>query len=392
MISLCLTRWFMGYVRFSILGGSPERFLNFCARSGINLWDIRGGTNCSACVAAGKYRDLRPCARRAKSKIKVLERHGFSFTTKGIRKRRGLLVGTLLFIAVLYLLSARVWSIEVKGNTSIPTAQIQTELKELGIVPGIPKSKVQPQILQQKIMLKFTQIGWLSFNTHGCTAEVQLKEKTERPQVVQEARKIYNIKAAQTGQILNLDVYTGTAAVKQGDAVVKGQLLISGIIEDKEGRSVLRGATGKIIAATTHNLSTEVDLKRKVTGPTGKVLTRRSFSLFGVRIPLSLVEKPNGDYNTEGVHTDLMLMNSVLPISVYTEKWTELSTVDVVATKEQALDEAKKKVEIMIKEQLNDAKITSVVENSKIVESKLIYSAQIKCEENIAQESEIIIK
>ena len=393
MVSLRLTRWLMGYVRFSVIGGSPERFLNHCARSGINLWDIRGGADCGACVAAGRYRELRPCARHANAKLKVGGRYGLSFATRGIRKRRGLVVGTLVFMAVLYLLSARLWSIEVKGNTTIPTGQIEEELKELGVVPGTLKSKIEPQILQQKLMLKFTQIGWLSFNTHGCTAEVQLKEKIDRPQIIaQDNQKIYNIKAAQTGQILSMEVYTGTAMVKEGDAVVKGQLLISGVVEDDEGKSTLRGASGKIIASTARTLTTEVERKRRVSGPTGQVVTRRSLNLFGVRVPLSLVEKPIGDYKTEGIHTDLKLMNSVLPISVYAEKWSEQQTVDVTLTKEQALVEAKKQMAQKQKEELGDAKIVSMNPSEQIDGSKLLYRELVKCEENIAQESEIIIK
>ncbi len=393
MISLRLTRWLLGYVRFSVVGGSPERFLNHCARSGINLWDISGRGNCGACVAAQRYRELRPCARRANSKLKVCERHGFSFATKGIRKRRGILVGTLLFIAVLYLLSLHVWSIEVNGNTTIPTEKIEAELAQMGVSPGTLKSKVQPQALQQKLMLKFPQIGWLSVNTHGCSAEVKLQEKTDRPQMAEEEdKKICNIKAAETGQILSMEVYAGTAQVKAGDAVVAGQLLINCVVEDELGNATLKHASGKIIAETAHTLTTEVELKRRVTVPSGQVVTRRSLSLFRVRVPLTFVEKPRGSYKVEGVHTDLKLMNSILPLGVYEEKWTEQRTMDITLTKEQALEEAKKQMEQKQKEVLKDAKITSISTNDKITNSKLIYTAHIKCSENIAQESEILIK
>ena len=41
-----------------------------------------------------------------------------------------------------------------------------------------------------------------------------------------------NIKAAFSGQILRIEVYEGTAVAKVGEAVVEGQLLISGMVED----------------------------------------------------------------------------------------------------------------------------------------------------------------
>ncbi len=92
------------------------------------------------------------------------------------------------------------------------------------------------------------------------------------------------------------------------------------------------------------------------------------------------------------MHTDLKLMNSVLPLSVYEEKWTEQKTEDIKLTREQAIEEAKKQIQNMQKEQLKDVKITEAKSTDKITDSKLIYTVYMKCEENIAQESEILIK
>ncbi|MBW7571649.1 sporulation protein YqfD [Caproiciproducens faecalis] len=393
MISLHLTRWLLGYARFSVVGGSHERFLNNCARSGIYLWDITGGKDGGACVAVQSYRALRPCARRANAKLKVRERHGFPFATKGIRKRRGILAGAVLFMVIVQLLSLHVWSIEVAGNSSIPTEQIEAELVRLGVTPGTLKSKVQPQMLQQKLMLEFPQIGWLSVNTRGCSAQVQLQEKVDRPLIVgSQGETVCNIKAARTGQIVSMNVFTGTAQVSKGDAVVEGQLLISCVVEDKLGYMSLRHAAGKIIAETSRSLTTEVDLKRAEVNPTGKTLTRRCLYLFGARVPLTFAGKPEGEYRAEGVHTDLKLMNAVLPLGFYEEKWTEEKSRQITLTKDQAIAEAKRLMEQKKKEELKDAKILSVSEDTQFTDSRLIYAIKVKCEENIAQESEILIK
>ncbi len=392
MVSLNLTRWLLGYVQFSVIGGSPEKFLNQCARSGIYLWDIRGGRNCGACIAAGKYRLLRGCARRAGSRLKVNRRHGFPFATMGIRKRRGILAGAVLFTIVVGMLSMHVWCIEVVGNTTIPTARIEAELAELGITPGILKKDIQPQLLQQALMLKLPEVGWLSVNTRGCTAEVRLQEKTERPPIETKDTRPCNIKAAYTGQIVSLEVYTGTAQVKEGDAVVEGQLLISGVVEDQQGVTMLKRAAGKIVAETSHTLTAEVELKRNVTGPTGHVVTQRSFSFFGARVPLTFVGKPVGNYRAEGVFTEVKLMNAILPLSLYEENWIEEHTAAVTLTREEALKEAEVQIAQKEEQSLNGAQVISSSGSDKIVGSRLIYSALVKCRENIAQESEILIK
>ncbi|MCI1982943.1 MAG: sporulation protein YqfD, partial [Oscillospiraceae bacterium] len=71
MISLQLTRWLIGYVRFSVLGGNPERFYSLSAHSGAVLWNISACSKSGACVAARRYRSLRSCARRAGCRLRV---------------------------------------------------------------------------------------------------------------------------------------------------------------------------------------------------------------------------------------------------------------------------------------------------------------------------------
>lgn len=393
MISLRLTRWLLGYVRFKTVGGNSERFLNYCARSGINLWNIKSGRECEACTVVQSYRALRPCARKANAKLKVLKKHGFPFATKGIRKRRGILYGTALFFLILYVLSIHLWSIEIIGNETIPTQQIRMELTRLGVTTGTLKSNIHPLELQQKLMLKFPKISWLSVNTRGCSAEIHLQEKVDRPPMIeQEERNFCNVKASQTGQIIFMEVYAGTPQVSEGDAVIEGQLLISSIVENTAGQVSLKHAGGKIIAETSHSFSTEVNLKQTVIRPTGQTVTRRSFCLFGARVPLTFEGKPDASYRVQGIHTDVKLMNSVLPLSIYEETWTQEKAETITLTKAQAIAQAQKIIQEKMKEELKDVKIITSAPTEKITGNKLVYNLLIKCEENIARESEILIK
>lgn len=390
MFSLSLTRWLLGYVQFAVLGGSMERFLNQCARAGIYLWNIRGAPGCSACVPAGRYRQLRCCARRAGCRLKVKKRVGLPFVTMGIRRRRGVLVGAAVFAALLWVLSLHVWCVEVTGNSTIPAAQIEAELLAMGIQPGVKKTAVDPPALQQALMLKFPQISWLSVNTRGCTAEITLQEKTERPVPEVKDTRPCNIKAAATGQILELNVYAGTPAVKKGDAVVEGQLLVSGVVTEESGLTVLKHAAGKIMAETTRTLTAEVALSRAEVRQTGRVVTQRSLNFFGARVPLTFSTKPDGNYRADGRYSRLRLMNSVLPVSIYEENWIEEKNVTVKLTEQQATEEAKKIIEVRQKEELRDARVISCEGTGKIEGDKMIYTAVLKCEENIARESEIL--
>ncbi len=391
MFSLSLTRWLMGYVRFAVIGGSLERFLNQCARSGIYLWDISSGTAWAACVPAGRYRSLHRCARRAGCRLKVSERHGLPFATKGIRKRRGLVAGGVVFASVLIALSMHVWSFEVVGNTTIPTADITTELATVGMAPGALKRDLHPAEIQHVLMLKFPQISWMSVNTRGCTAEIRLEEKTEKPPIETKDTRPCNIKAAFTGQIVSLEVYAGKPLVKEGDAVVQGQLLVSGTVENEAGETSLKRASARVFAETTRSMTVEVPLRQSVEKATGNAVVRRSLNFMGVRIPLTFTSKPSGNYSPEVSFTKVRLMNTVLPLSVYEENWVEHKTAEILLTKQQALAQAEQMMLEKQNTELKDAKILSSSTADEMDDSRLIYTVMAKCRENIAQESEIII-
>lgn len=287
MFSLKITRWLMGYVRFSVLGGSPERFFNGCARAGAYLWDIASRRNSGACVAVGWYRRLRPYARRAGCRLRVRERHGLPFLLYRTRNHRGLLIGAAAFAAVLIALSSHVWCIEVTGNKALDTNAILSALAENGLYAGARKSAVDNGRIESKVMLMFPRIGWMNINTQGCIYQVSIQEKVDRPEVVQKDR-ICNLKASATGQILSLRVFAGTALVKKGDAVVEGQLLVSAAVEDQFGGTTMEHAAAEVIAETSHTIESRIPLTQSAREPTGRASVCRCLELFGARLPLTL--------------------------------------------------------------------------------------------------------
>ena len=128
-------RWFWGAVKFRILG-SPERFFNHCARNGIALWEMEGGTEPGAWVRAGQYRQLRSCAREAGCRLRAQERHGLPFSASFLRRHRGLPAGAALGALLLILLSQQVWSVEFTGLQTISEQEMRAACQEIGLVPG----------------------------------------------------------------------------------------------------------------------------------------------------------------------------------------------------------------------------------------------------------------
>lgn len=390
MFSLKLVRWLLGYVRFSLLGGNPERFYNYCARGGFCLWNIMGRRHGGACVSARSYRRLRVYARRAGCKLKVREKHGLPFIMLHAGKHKGIAAGCVMFFLILYLLSSRVWCVNVSGNSKITEKDICSALSTAGLYPGVLKKGLNTKTVEQKTMLKLPEIGWMSVNMRGSIADVSIEEKDDRPEIIDKSKPC-NIKASDTGQIVSAQVNAGTLLVKKGDAVVKGQLLVSAVVEDVFGGNTLKHASAEIIAETSRTFKVKIDMKQHVEEPVGDVVVRRNFDLFGVSFPLSLQTKPKGTYNVSAYKTDLRLFGNLLPAGIYEEKWTRMRGKDIVLTKEQAEKEAKKKLAETEKSELKNIKVTSVKAVGTVSGEKFIYSAKLTCEENIAEESEIFV-
>ncbi|WP_283607720.1 sporulation protein YqfD [Faecalispora anaeroviscerum] len=395
MGSIAFVRWILGWVEFQIYPrrkGACERFLNLCARQGVALWRIGRAENFfTASIVVGRYEELRPIARKARVRLKAGERHGLPFLWKKVSARKGLLVGLALFAFTLHVFSMYVWSVQVTGNTSIPGDKIIAEAKNLGLSPGALKSRLEYQELQRRLMIAFPDVSWLSVNTQGCTVEIALEEQIKHPEA-ENQEKISNLKASASGQILKLEVTGGVLQVKVGDAVVKGQLLVSGVADNTFGGTRMMRSSGRIIAETEKSLVVEIPMKQTVLRPTGKQIVRRSVRIFGLELPLSLTGRPQGEYQKASQRVTLKGKTGDLPISVYTETWSEQSREQVTLTEAQAEAQANVKMEELKQQEWKDVKILSSNLSGKIDGSVYRMTLYCQCEENIALESEILFK
>ena len=391
MLSLKLTRWLIGYVRFRVQGGSPERFYTACARSGAYLWDIASGRDAGACVAARKYRRLRRCARRAGCRLKIRKKSGLPFVLRRTGVHGGLWAGGAAFLLIIYFLSLRVWCVQITGDSPYPAAQLEKALAAEGLARGAWKSSVNPRVTAERVMLSFPDIRWMSINLHGSAAEVVVQKKTAKPPIT-DLTGVCNVKASATGQILSMKVYAGAPAVKKGDAVVEGQLLVSAVVEDQLGGSTLTHASAEIIAETVHDLTARVDLKHRQTVPTGRTVFRRNLDLFGARLPVTLRGKPGAGWIVSREKYNVSLFGTPLPLGVYEERWDEVRTADSVLTKEQARAAAKREIDRQTKQLLKNGRVTGTKTTEKWEKNALVESVHLTCEENIAQESPVFIK
>lgn len=389
---LKIIRFFWGYVVFTATGAFPERFMNLTARAGINLFNVKKHGDVLYCsTMASEYKALRKLAKKSSTKLKLKEKHGLPFFIKKYKKRKGVFIGIVCFGLTLYFLSLYVWSINIQGNDTIDKSELHGLMKDIGVSVGTLKSELDTPMIEKMLMNSCEGISWVSVNIKGSTLSLELKEKIKPPDLIPK-EKPCNVKSSKGGQIIRMEIYEGTPEINNGDAVVKGQLLVNGIVEDDFGACSIRHADAKIYALTKRTLQKELDLCQIEKVPTGKVVVRKRLKFFGLEMPLTLVPIPGQDYEKNMQVNNINANGISLPFTYYKEVWSQFYEKKVTLSREEAMEKAMELLKKEEQQELKDIKIINTDVNKKIKNGKAVVKADYVCEENIAVKEEIILE
>ena len=388
MLFLRLLRWLRGWVGMSVTGRYPERFLNLCAHKGIPLWQFarrREGIEC--CLFARDYKRLRAFRRDCGVSLRVRRKRGLPFLCRRYRLRAGLAVGGALCCAFLAVMPHFVWRIEIHSRGNVDVAAVRRALDDLGLRVGTPLRAVDGGNLRQKLALAVPSVSWAAVNDDGTVVTVEVRGVEEK-QVP--ADGYANLVAVREGQIAALYVRSGSAAVRVGDAVTAGQLLVSGTERYADGRTVFRRSEGEVLAETTRQVAVSVSLTRTKRVPSGPPVVRRVVSLFGLTLPL-YVGQVDGDFDRHVTRDDLVVGGVTLPAWMATATFTPVTERTVTLTPAQAEQEASRRLEEAIAAELADAEILSRRVDLAWTEEALTATATCLCRENIARAEPLLV-
>lgn len=285
MLIVKLLRSLMGYVIFTGRGGFPERFLNLCVKYHIPLWDLQNqGDFFTGKTTVRAYKRIRPAAHRSGVRVQIAEKRGFPFFSARNKKRVGLLCGVAVSALLIAVLSGHIWTIDVTGNSEIPTETVLETARALGLSVGVRRSRIDGEVLADGLLENLDTLSWAAVNIDNCKAVIEVREAIEQPEILDTVTPS-NIIAAEDGILTKIEVFSGTAALPVGSAVLKGDLLISGVVQNLDNSETLKGAQGKVYARVERNLL--------FTSPTEPFLRcsgvqeRKTLYFFGLKIPLA---------------------------------------------------------------------------------------------------------
>ncbi|MDR1631028.1 MAG: sporulation protein YqfD [Oscillospiraceae bacterium] len=345
----------MGYVMFTAKGGFPERFINLCANSMVPLWDVKcTSTELRACTTIKGYKSIRRPARKSGMLPHISNKKGLPFFLNRYRRRAGLLAGAAIALVIIGLLSSMLWTIEITGNEKVENEEILLVLEELGVKKGVFKASIDTTWVEERLLETFTEISWSALNILGSKATLEVRERVEPPEMFDSSSPC-NIIASQDGEIVKIEASSGNPAVQPGSAVVKGDLLISGVLQSKYHVLYVH-AKGTVLAQTKRQIESRTE--KQFSGQNiGEEKLRSTLYLFGIRIPLGKAAEEYDEYaNNESF---LVAADTVLPIGVIRERYSTFAAVSTPLSDDRAALISMANYYYEYKEALGDAEILS---------------------------------
>ena len=384
-------RYALGYVVFEGEGVYGERFFNLLFFKEASLWDIqKKGIALQGRIRASHYKRVRDAARTSGVRVRIAKKCGAPFLLRRLLKRKGVLAGVALFAVVMAVLTSFVWSVEVAGNENIGTDALLQAVYEEGIKPSALIAGIDFRKAEQEILLKMPELAWAGFITSGSRVILNVRERVMPPDMVKEGEPC-NIIAAREGVLVNVEPYDGQAVKKEGEAVLEGELIISGAFEDKKGTVYLKHARGKVIANTVHTLTESVTDPMIERTQIGGIEIRRSLSLLGITVPLHLRGAPGGIFDVSETATQLSLLGLKLPMLLTVTEVTYYKETEVSLTEEGAMTLLQERIAGKEAAELEGAEVKKKEEHFAKTQAGYELTVRYSCTESIGKEQAIEI-
>lgn len=384
-----------GYVIIKVEGFFVEKFLNICIHRDMRLWNVRRvkPSIMEACISIKDFKRVRPVAKKSRCKVRIKRKQGLPFFVYRHRYRKTFLAGAFAFFISLYLLTSFVWNIEVSGNNKLTNEYLTDVLNSNGVKIGVFKGKINVEKLVTNMMLQVKDLAWVGVELKGTKLKVHVAERVETPQIVPKDKPC-DIYATKDGIIKTVVAKAGMEMVKPGTTVKKGQLLVTGVVPNKNPQEPSRivHAMAVVKARTWYEEMILVETNKVEKERSNNVKSFYYLNLLNKRIKIipgkmsfELFDKE------ESVKTLSLGKDLELPFSLTHEKYYEIiesnKEIDIEEAKITAMNKAYESVVAQIPEGVEIIKTERHFIDSP--DGKTYAQLTLECLEDIGEAKEI---
>lgn len=375
-----------GLYELKITGKDPRRFLKVLYKLHLPLYkiDIKD-KELLVKVDEETYRKIKKI--KTTYQITILKRTGFLKWMYQLKMNALFLIVLGVGLFVLLFLSHLTFDIEVvhskKEIRSLILEELENEgIKKLHLQVSFEK---QERIVQNILEKHKDTIEWLEIERVGTKYMVKVEERKIKEYHQEETAQ--NVIAKKDGMILKIDATSGEIVKKKNDYVKKGDIIITGIIKNQDQEMAKIRAEGTVYAETWYQSTIEMPLHYKEESLTGK--TKKKIQFRFLNRTFSLFDLTPFKHKRETVIT--IAKNPLLPIAIEYSNQKELSVIDEIYTKEEAVIKATTLASEKLKKTLGERDEIIFQKTLKIVEkeSKIIVDVFFKVSEDITDHIEI---
>ena len=371
-------------LKIKISGRNPDYFIKKIIQKNINIYDLeKRSKEIILVVNSGDYQKIKDI--KTTYKIEIIDRIGVSKYKFLFSKYFVFFICFLGGIILNIFLSNVIFQVEVIHSNKRIRELVLNDLEGMGIkkfnfkVSFEKKEKIKDKILNKEE----DDLEWLEIEEVGTKYVVRVEQRKKN--VAEDNCKYRNIVAKKDAMILEIDASEGEVVKKKLDYVLKGDVLICGLIHNKEEVMSKRCAKGRVFGEVWYKVNLELPSKYHEENVTGKKKSQ---------VEIQFLEYEFSFFNTfKTYQKDVkpILESRLLPIKIQVGSYLETEVIDKNYTTENVDGEALKLAEEKIKDKLikDDVILSKKVLKKQQNDSKIVVEVFVKVREDITDYQDI---
>ncbi|MBR2432781.1 MAG: sporulation protein YqfD [Clostridia bacterium] len=327
---------FFGYCEISVTS-RKEDALNFLLSQKIKYNAMSNSPyGMSFRIYLYRKKMLTSYLREAGVEFSLGESRGLPALFMALSKKYGFLLGAATLLTITFLSESVIWEISVSGNESITDYEIRREMSELGVRVGARISSLDLDSICTDYLIKNTDVSWIRVNIVGSSAEIVVREKKVAPSEAEDLPS--NLVALCDGYIFRVEVNSGQLLVNSGEAVLKGQVLVSGLVDNGNETFRFERSDARIFALTEESISVKIPMIYAKKRYTGENSEKKSLIFFSKAINFSVLGR-NSHESCDIIETydhPELWNGKVIPISIKTTLYKKYIIEDIPLSEKEA--------------------------------------------------------
>ena len=366
--------------RYKIIvrGKNPDYFIKKLIRYNINIYDlVKDKQNIYVVVDEEGLALIKKI--KTSYKVEIINRYGKAKWEYLLRKYCLFFICLLIGIFINIFLSKIIFEVDVIHSNPYIREIVYNDLASYGIkkynfkVSFSEKEKIVNNILERQT----NDIEWLEIEEVGTKYVVKVEQRKKNKDNKTCERR--NIVAKKDAMILEIEAQEGEIVKKKLDYVKKGDILISGVIHNKEEAVREKCATGKVYGEIWYKVFLEMPVKYREENVVGKV--RRQLELQFLDKEYTLFS----NFKTYQKESFTLVASNLLPIKLNFSSYLETKVIDKDYTLDNVLEDELPLAEKKLGEKLGE---DSLILGKKVLKkyqknSKIIIEVFFKVKEDI---------